>query len=127
MVFDFLLSLFLDSIRLVFQVHMVLAEILVETAFLQVELLNQQAAMYGREQYSVLYGAMENSGCIVGMFAPYELVKPVSDSVVLCCKWRIFNQFARMLLVRQSTDNLQETEYHLLGDAAEMLAHQFLC
>ena len=91
MVLYFLLCLFPNDIRLVLQAYMILAEILVETAFLQVELVNQQTARYGREQYTVLHGTMDNDGCIIGMLTSYELVESVADGMVLCCKWCVFN------------------------------------
>ena len=64
MILDFLLNLFLDGIGLVFQVYMILAEILVETTFLQVELIDQQTAaqiqtLYLRELQETSIGQLQ--------------------------------------------------------------------
>ncbi len=89
-ILDFLLNLFLDSIGLVFQVYMILTEILVETTFLQVEFIYKQTARNCWEQYAVLYCTMDNDGCIIWMFTSDKLVKSVMDSIVLCCEWSVF-------------------------------------
>lgn len=108
MILDFLLNLFLDSIGLVFQVYMILTEILVETTFLQVELIDQQTARNCWEQYAVLYCTMDNDGCIIWMFTSDKLVKSVLDSIVLGCEWSIFNKFGRTFFILHPTNNLQE-------------------
>ena len=87
---------------------MILTEILVETTFLQVELIDQQTARNCWEQYAVLYCTMDNDGCIIWMFTSDKLVKSMVDSIVLCCEWSVFNKFGRTFLIRHPTNNLQE-------------------
>lgn len=82
-ILDFFFSLFLYCVRLIFQTNIILAEILAEAAFLQVELVNNQAARNSRGKNAILDCAMNNDGRFVGKIPSDELVKSMTDSIIL--------------------------------------------
>lgn len=82
-ILDLFFCLPFNGIRLIFQTNVILAEILVEAALLQVELVNDQTAWNSCGKYSILYCAMNNDGCIVGMLTSDELMKSVTDGIIL--------------------------------------------
>ena len=98
MILDLFFCLPFNGIRLIFQTNVILAEILVETALLQVELINDQTAWNSRGKNAVLYCAMDNDGCIVGMLTSDELMKSVTNGIILRRVHSVFYQFGWLLL-----------------------------
>ena len=89
---------FADTLVIVSLPVTIFRKVLVEAALLQVELVNKEASLCVGIEDAVIDCTMYDGCGIIRMLLLYEFVESVDDSLEVCCKWSVFNQFGRAFL-----------------------------